>query len=213
MAYTFWVQHRFTGKSYYGCRKQGDPAELWQTFFTTNRTIWDDIEKDGLEAFVVQVDKVYSDPLQALKREDDTLKKIPDDKKHMWYNTEFGNPEFDNYYKTVRRRVSRVENLQKGRGMRASDYWKHGLEKMHEANKGKKRSEDTKKKIAESMKQYRANQTPEQRARPELNKPVKIEGITYESIKEALWHENLTRPTLLRRIKDPTYDYEYVDSN
>lgn len=92
MAYTYRITHIPTGRHYYGVRFKPNcqPTDLWIKYFTSSKTVHNLIEQDGLEAFNVEVRKVFEDADEARNWEQRVLKRLKVTKNPLWLNKSAG---------------------------------------------------------------------------------------------------------------------------
>lgn len=112
-----------------------------------------------------------------------------------------GLPKSDDHKKKIAQANSKKKE---GKALDAS---LNNLKKAVEANIGRKQSADTQEKKRRSYKRYWDNK--EDRSRPHLNKAVLCEGVFYESVKSVMEAFNVSRPTVINRIKSDKWDWKY----
>lgn len=66
--FTYLIKHIPTSKVYYGLRyaKKCHPSDLWTTYFTSSYDVEKLIEKDGKDAFLFEVRKIFNDTKKQL---------------------------------------------------------------------------------------------------------------------------------------------------
>ena len=138
-------------KFYYGVRyKQGaTPDTLWSTYYTSSKYVAQFIKEHG-DPDIIQVRKVFKCGLQARRWETKVLKRLNAVKSLKWLN--FNDTE--NFYRPpgwkhtdkAKRKMSDIKKMQQ---RTISDEHKKIIS---EANKGKKITEHTRKKMSEAAK-------------------------------------------------------------
>lgn len=76
--YTYCIRHLPSGKRYYGVRyaRNCDPADLWESYFTSSKYIADLIEADGKEAFTTEIRKTFETVEKAVAWEQRVLRRL-----------------------------------------------------------------------------------------------------------------------------------------
>lgn len=94
--YTYYLYHRPTKTHYYGVRtaKNCNPTELWESYFSTSKSVKRLIEEYGKDSFDCKVRKIFNDPLDALRWEHKFLSKIDAASRLDWLNKYNGGNTF-----------------------------------------------------------------------------------------------------------------------
>jgi hypothetical protein len=169
-----------TGQRYYGVRytekEVAHPDQLWTTYFTSSKTISDLIEEYGIDSFSVQIRKTFISKIEALYWETRFLTRIDAAKHPEWLNKHNGGtrfcdtPESIQKMKDTKKRRLELGEIPKSippnwKGKMRSVTMRNKLsksklghevtaetrEKLRDANLGKKQSDLTIQKRAESL--------------------------------------------------------------
>src|SRR5579859_2408896 len=76
MPYTYILYWSVYNRFYIGARwaRNCNPSDLWVTYFTSSKYVKDFVKDNGQPDFII-IDKIFSDPKDAGKREDFLLRK------------------------------------------------------------------------------------------------------------------------------------------
>lgn len=76
--YTYFIRQRDTGLFYYGSQynKNATPSALWNTYFTSSKTIKKLIELYGKESFEIQIRRIFDCPQKCLTFENKVIKRL-----------------------------------------------------------------------------------------------------------------------------------------
>ena len=83
-----WTNHN---KWYYGVQyaKSADPINLWVNYFTSSSAVKEFRLLHG-DPDIIDVRRVFTDPMKAKLWEDRVLLSIPKENYHLWLNVRFG---------------------------------------------------------------------------------------------------------------------------
>lgn len=155
VAYTYRIKCKVTGKSYYGIKYSRDcnTSDLWNTYFTSSKYVHELIKKYGKYSFLVEIRKTFSDIEKARKWESEVLRRLKVRNNDNWINCH-DNTSFP---------IMIGENNPMFGQKRNFDYnWRY---KLGSSKRGKKLSEDEKKKLSISHRKMWNNYTQEEKER------------------------------------------------
>lgn len=97
--YTYFITFLLTGQRYYGVRysKNCHPTDLWNTYYTSSKTIHDLIEQYGKTSFEHKIDKIFNDVNSAIIYETHYLKSIDAKNNSNFFNKHNGDGKFSIY--------------------------------------------------------------------------------------------------------------------
>jgi hypothetical protein len=143
--YTYYLYHVPTKLKYYGEQhgKNAHPNNLWTTYFTSSKKVHDLIEKFGRESFRVEIRKLFDTAEKAFAWEQTVLRRIKAMERDDWLNQSDGHGPF--YWKgsPTKKHIEKNRSSQKQHAM---------LSTYVNPFKGKKHSDETRKKMSESHK-------------------------------------------------------------
>ena len=142
--FTYLVGWSNLDKWYYGVRycNQSNPVDLWSIYFTSSLKVKEYRNIYG-EPDVIQVRKIFTNPMEALDYEQKVLKKLKIKTNNRWLNEAIGKPSFKG-------RKHTKETIQKMKKPKSEGFG----EKVKKSNLGKKRSDQTKINISNSKKGF-----------------------------------------------------------
>lgn len=165
--YTYLIQHRPTGKVYYGYRSANkvEPKEdLWKQYFTSSPKVQQLIEETGVDSFDVEVRRVFETKEQASDWETRVLHRCNVLKNDRWINqniagyivpTEESRKKISDYHKDKPKTDEHKQNLSKSQKGSKRPWASQNLPKDSAGENngmfGKKHSEETKAKIGALM--------------------------------------------------------------
>jgi hypothetical protein len=152
--YTYLIGWARQNKYYYGVQysKKSNPDNLWKTYFTSSLVVKKFRDEFG-EPDIVQVRRVFDDPLKAKLWEDRVLLSIPLDKQSIWLNTRFG--QFKGIVPTAsgKTKISqRAMGNTRTKGMTNAYRLEHGMKLIVGKPKGAKDTDESRKNKSESSK-------------------------------------------------------------
>lgn len=153
MAFTYLIGWSRSDKWYYGVRyaKGCAPSDLWRTYFTSSRHVEKTRSLLG-EPDVVEVRRVFDDPMKAREWEDKVLRRLAVPCSEKWLNRHHGGKYFGSQPKTAETRRKMSES-RKALGIKMSEETKERIRRAALARPPRKMgpmSEDTKRKISEA---------------------------------------------------------------
>lgn len=141
MAYTYLIIHKETNTFYYGCRysKNSKPEDLWSTYFTSSKYVYELIEKYGKDSFDYHIRKIFDDVDKCREWEHKVLRRMNVVGRNDFINrTDSKIFSLESCLKGVRNRVWTEEHKEIAR-------------QIGKRNKGKKRTTEQKKKMSEAL--------------------------------------------------------------
>lgn len=155
MPYTYLVGWRHHNKWYYGVKyAEGcSPSDLWSSYFTSSKHVAEFRSKFG-EPDVVEVRRVFDDPMKAREWEDKVLRRLAVPCSEKWLNRHHGGKYFGSQPKTAETRRKMSES-RKALGIKMSEETKEKIRRAALARPPRKMgpmSEETKRKISEANK-------------------------------------------------------------
>ena len=207
--YTYLIEHKSTGKKYYGVKfaLDADPDKFWVEYFTSSKIVHELIERDGVDAFNVSIDKVFESIEEAVDYEYRYLQSIIDRSEYLnqHFGCGYGKAQL---YKTEEHKRKIAESNSKPKTGRALEAALNNIQKAQKNNMGRKQSAETQERKRQSYLKYWDNL--EDKSRPHLYKKVVIDGEVYESVKVVMEKYKVTRPTVINRIKSSKWNWSYA---
>jgi hypothetical protein len=132
--YTYLIQHRPTGKVYYGFRSANkvDPEQdLWKQYFTSSSKVQQLIEETGVDSFDVEVRRVFETKEQAIIWETRVLRRCKVLHDDRWINqniagyivpTEESRKKISDYHKDKPKTNEHKQNLSKSQKGKSKNY-------------------------------------------------------------------------------------------
>src|SRR5271157_105028 len=76
--YTYFLRCKPTGEKYYGVRyaRGCDPADLWKTYFSSSRQVFQRIQQYGKDGFEFEVRKIFATAALAQSWEEKVLRRL-----------------------------------------------------------------------------------------------------------------------------------------
>lgn len=162
--YTYYLFHQPTNTHYYGVRwcKNCNPTDLWQSYFSSSRKVKKLIEEYGAESFHFEIRKTFSNKDQAILWEEKVLRRLQVHKKPQWLNVIVSkairydtHPRLGSTLSSETKKKISIAN----RGKKRTDEDRKRMSEQRKGsnhwNYGNKWSEETKRKNSESNKAWR----------------------------------------------------------
>lgn len=149
--FTYCITHKKTGKKYYGVRYKNDchPNDLWDKYFTSSKTIKKLIKNEGLNAFEIEIRKVFSDKESAIVWEQKVLQRLKVTTNENWFNESISPGKIIWSNKTRRIHSNRMSGDKNPFfGKKHSEETKKKMSLSKKGKFGHKMSEETKKKLS-----------------------------------------------------------------
>lgn len=86
--YTYYIFNTITNQHYYGARWADGchPNDLWSTYFTSSKKVKELIERYGVESFIVQIRKTFTDETSCREWERRVLTRLKIKSRPEWIN-------------------------------------------------------------------------------------------------------------------------------
>lgn len=86
--FTYVITFKPTGQRYYGCRfaKGCQPSDLWSTYFTSSNVVKNLIDEYGVDAFIYQIRRLFSDSKSCRLWEYNVIKRLKVSGNVGWLN-------------------------------------------------------------------------------------------------------------------------------
>ena len=193
--YTYLLKHIPTNTFYYGCRyaKGCHPTEFWNDYKTSSKYIKQLIEEYGVDSFIFEIRKTFTDVKKARFWETRVLKRMNAANRNDFIN------------KTDNISIS-PEDAQKGRTNRVySDKLLAHARLMGLSNKGKVHSDDINKKKAQPGNKHKlgvkeSEETKRKKSLSKLGKPSNAVGNYQPKCSCMTCHRELTTSVLNQHI-------------
>ena len=196
--YTYLIGWSNHNKYYYGARYalNCDPSDLWKTYFTSSEYVKDYVSKYG-DPDIIQVRRTFNSGKSAMLWESRFLKKV-----NAMHNDLFLNKQINGNWCMDEETRLKISNTYKSKNIKRSDEFKKNISdknsgrvfseqsklKMSLAKRGKVITDDHKKSLAASGKEYwdrvKRGEIDDTRERHCIR--VEFEGIVYDSYTQAM---------------------------
>lgn len=157
--FTYLVTFLPTGQRYYGVRtKQGcHPSQLWNSYYTSSKTIGQLIEDHGTDAFRVEIRRVFASKADAILWEHCVLRRLNAAQHPGYLNKNNGDRKFVNHGITMNGK-KHTEDAKRRMSINSS-----GAKNPNWG--GKAFTEETRQKISKALAGTKPNISPESRAK------------------------------------------------
>jgi len=134
--FTYRITFKLTGQHYYGVRTRRGchPGELWTNYFTSSKKIKRLITEHGVDSFIFEIRKTFSDKASAIEWEHRVLKRLDVVNNEHWFNENIGGKYFvtkDHLTEEHRRNVSLAQT-----GKKKKPHSEQGKRNISAARKG-----------------------------------------------------------------------------
>jgi hypothetical protein len=213
--YTYLLNHRPSGKVYYGfrCANRVEPHEdLWKHYFTSSPKIQQLIEETGTDSFDTEIRQVFETKEQAIAWETRVLQRCKVLHDDRWINqnvagyivpTEESRKKISDYHKGKPKSKEQIEkirysNIGKNKGKVASEEHRRKNSEAHAGEKngryGKEVSEETRRRISEAKKGKQVAH----------NKGVPMSEEQKQKLREKMVGRKVDPEVLARRVASQT---------
>jgi group I intron endonuclease len=154
--FTYCLTHVPTNRRYYGVRyKKGCcPADLWDKYFSSSRTVQILINKYGLSSFTCEIRKTFSNKQDAINWEHKVLRRLKVVGRSEWINANVGKASQNDGRKFSNQTKLKMSLSQIGEknGFFGKTHTEEARKKISEGNQGRTHTEETKKHLSEVKK-------------------------------------------------------------
>jgi hypothetical protein len=206
--YTYLIGWSRLNKWYYGARyAQGcNPKDFWKKYFTSSTAVKDFVNKNG-QPDIIQIRKTFNSDIDCIEWEGKVLKRVRAAQRDCFLN---GNNArgFISYKTEEHKRKIGISNSKPKIG-RALEACRNNYKIAAELRRGKKDSEETKRKRNESVR--RARQAPGFKQRNKFTVYL-IDDIEYIGTKSIEDKYDISRQTIINRCKNDKWNWHKIGS-